>query len=120
MSDPLARLAPRSLWGMFSHIAGIPRPSKHEQKIVAWIRALAAENGFAVRSDTVGNLVLDVPASPGREGCQTVILQAHLDMVCEKNKDSDHDFMRDPIRPRIDGDWVYATGTTLGARRPTR
>ncbi len=115
MSDPLARLAPRSLWSLFSHIAGIPRPSKHEQRIVAWIRTLAGENGFAVRSDAVGNLVLDVPASPGREGCQTVILQAHLDMVCEKNKDSDHDFMRDPIRPRIDGDWVYATGTTLGA-----
>jgi dipeptidase D len=115
MSDPLADLEPRSLWQHFSSIASIPRPSKHEEKIVAWVRSLAERRGIPVRSDATGNLVLDVPASPGREGAPIVILQAHLDMVCEKNRGVEHDLMNDPIRPRIDGEWVCASGTTLGA-----
>ena len=115
MGDPLGELTPRSLWQHFASIAAIPRPSKHEERIVAWVRELAARHDFRVRSDAIGNLVIDVPASAGREGAATVILQSHLDMVCEKNRGVEHDFMKDSIRPRIDGDWVYATGTTLGA-----
>ena len=115
MSDALAGLEPRSLWGHFSAIAAIPRPSKHEERIVAWVRELAARHDFALATDAVGNLVLDVPASPGREAAPTVVIQGHLDMVGEKNSDVTHDFMNDPIRPRIDGEWVRATGTTLGA-----
>jgi len=115
MSEALARLEPRSLWESFGQIAAIPRPSRHEERIVAWVRTLAGEHGWNVRADEIGNLVLEVPATAGREGAEIVILQSHLDMVCEKNKDVEHDFMTDPIRPRIDGDWVYATGTTLGA-----
>ncbi len=115
MSDALAGLEPRSLWGHFSKIAAIPRPSKHEERISAWIRSLAAEHDWTVRTDEIGNLVVDVPATPGFEERNVVVLQAHLDMVCEKNKHVDHDFMNDPIRPRVEGEWVYATGTTLGA-----
>jgi len=115
MNDPLSTLEPRALWNHFSRIAAIPRPSKHEERIAAWVRTVAAEHGWRTESDAVGNLVLSVPASPGHESAPHVVLQAHLDMVCEKNGDVSHDFMEDPIRPRIDGDWVYATGTTLGA-----
>jgi len=115
MKDVLAGLEPRSLWGHFSRIASIPRPSKQEERISAWVRAVAGEHGWPVDSDRVGNLVIRVPASPGHEGAETVILQAHLDMVCEKNRDTSHDFTRDPLRLKIDGDWVMATGTTLGA-----
>ncbi|MCP3978660.1 MAG: aminoacyl-histidine dipeptidase [bacterium] len=115
MSDPLAGLSPRSVWDHFASIAAIPRPSKHEERIVAWVRSVAEEHGWEVRSDDIGNLVLCVPATRGRENAPVVVLQAHLDMVCEKNKGVEHDFMNDPIRTRIDGDWVYATGTTLGA-----
>ncbi len=115
MSEALARLEPYSLWELFGKIAAIPRPSKHEERIVAWVRELAGEHGWSVRADEIGNLVLEVPATPGRERADIVILQSHLDMVCEKNKDVEHDFMTDPIRPRVEGDWVYATGTTLGA-----
>ena len=82
---------------------------------MAWVRELAAEHGWEVRSDPVGNLVVDVPATAGHDGAAVVILQSHLDMVCEKNGDVEHEFLTDPIRPRVEGDWVYASGTTLGA-----
>jgi dipeptidase D len=115
MKDVLASLQPRSVWQHFSAIAAVPRPSKHEERISAWVRGLAKEHGYEVRADATGNLVLRVPASKGLERAPVVILQGHLDMVCEKNKDVTHDFMADPIRPRLDGEWVMATGTTLGA-----
>lgn len=115
MSDVLAGLEPRFLWGHFSEMTAVPRPSKHEERVVAWARSVAEKHGFEVRSDEIGNLVVVVPATAGRESAPVIILQGHLDMVCEKNNDVEHDFMNDPIRPRIDGDWVYATGTTLGA-----
>jgi dipeptidase D len=76
---------------------------------------VAEEHGLEVRSDKIGNLVIAVPATPGRESAQVVVLQGHLDMVCEKNKDVEHDFMNEPIRAVVDGDWVSAEGTTLGA-----
>jgi len=115
MSDVLAGLEPRSVWGHFSEIARIPRPSKREQRIARWVRSVAEGHGFEVRSDAVGNLVIGVPATAGREDAPVVVLQGHLDMVCEKNKNVEHDFTEDPIRPRVDGDWVSATGTTLGS-----
>jgi dipeptidase D len=115
MQDGLGQLEPRSLWNHFAGIAATPRPSKHEERIVAWVRALAESRDWEIRSDAVGNLVIAVPATVGLEGAQTVVLQAHLDMVCEKNHDVEHDFMNDPIRPRVNGEWVVASGTTLGA-----
>jgi len=115
MADPLASLVPRALWGHFASIAAIPRPSKQEQRVADWVLGLAAERGLATRRDTAGNIAIDVPASRGREAAPIVILQGHLDMVCEKNKDTEHDFVRDPIRPVLDGEWIRAQGTTLGA-----
>lgn len=115
MKDVLAALQPRSVWQHFSSIADIPRPSKHEGRIADWVRSLAEEHGYELLSDKTGNLVLRVPATPGYQRAPVIILQGHLDMVCEKNKDVKHDFMSDPIRPRVEGEWVAATGTTLGA-----
>ena len=115
MGDSLAGLRPDGVWSFFAELAKIPRPSKHEQQVLVWIRSLATERGWEIVADAAGNLVLRVPPTPGHENAPTVVLQAHLDMVCEKNRDVDHDFLNDPIRPRLDGEWVYATGTTLGA-----
>ncbi len=115
MPSPLQSLEPSSIWSHFDAIRKIPRPSKHEEQISQYVREWAAEHGFDVRSDASGNMVVVVPASPGREGAPIVVLQAHLDMVCEKNAGVQHDFMKDPIRIEVDGDWVSAVGTTLGA-----
>lgn len=115
MSDSVARLEPTSLWGHFHGMTQVPRPSKHEERISAWVEDIAAKHGFEVVKDSIGNLVLRVPASPGLESAPTVVLQGHLDMVCEKNKDTEHDFMNEPIHTRVDGEWVCAAGTTLGA-----
>ncbi|NHI02190.1 aminoacyl-histidine dipeptidase [Oceanimonas sp. MB9] len=108
-------LSPSSLWGFFDTICSIPHPSGHEAALGRWIIDWAQAQGLAVRRDDTGNLIIKKPASPGMEHRKGVVLQAHLDMVPQANADTDHDFTRDPIRPRIDGDWVYATGTTLGA-----
>ena len=102
MSDALAQLAPRSLWEHFSNIARIPRPSKHEEQVAAYVRSVAARRGLVVRADRTGNLVVDVPPSPGREKASVVILQSHLDMVCEKNKDVAHDFFRRGVSSRTE------------------
>ncbi|WNC71919.1 aminoacyl-histidine dipeptidase [Thalassotalea psychrophila] len=114
MSD-LSQLSPSSLWQIFANICSIPHPSKHEQKISLWIQQWAKEQGLSVKEDTVGNLFIKKPATQGMENRKGVILQAHMDMVPQKNSDTKHDFLTDPIRPYIDGDWVTAQGTTLGA-----
>ncbi|AEY00959.1 aminoacyl-histidine dipeptidase [Oceanimonas sp. GK1] len=108
-------LAPASLWGFFDTICSIPHPSGHEAALRRWIADWAGERGLAVVQDDTGNLIIKKPASPGMEHRRGVVLQAHLDMVPQANADTAHDFTQDPIRPRIDGDWVCATGTTLGA-----
>ncbi len=115
MSDPLGNLEPRSVWEHFSELLRVPRPSGHEAEIAGHLARVAGRHGFKTSRDAVGNLVIDVPATAGREKAPVVILQGHLDMVAEKNKDVVHDFLKDPIRPRIVGEWVHATGTTLGA-----
>jgi len=115
MNHPFAGLEPKSLWDAFYGITQVPRPSKHEERISAHIEAWAGEHGFKVLKDAIGNLVVKVPASPGKESAKPVVIQGHLDMVCEKNKDTEHDFMNEPIKVRIEDGWVYATGTTLGA-----
>jgi len=115
MSDSLHELAPRSLWGHFAELASIPRPSGHEERAVDFVLKTAAAIGAKAARDARGNVVVSVPATKGRAGAQPVILQSHLDMVCEKNRDVVHDFDHDPIHPRIVGEWVHASGTTLGA-----
>lgn len=115
----LAHLKPSSLWQIFEKICSIPHPSKHEQKISLWIQSWAKELGLSVKEDAVGNLIIKKPATAGMETKKGVILQAHMDMVPQKNSDTEHDFLVDPIKPYIvteaDGDWVTAEGTTLGA-----
>jgi dipeptidase D len=115
MSDSLGHLEPRSVWEHFSSLTRIPRPSGHEAAVAKHLRDVADRHGFKATQDAVGNLIIDVPATKGREKATCVILQGHLDMVAEKNKDTAHDFLKDPIRTRIEEEWVYATGTTLGA-----
>ncbi len=115
MSSPLEGLEPRLIWQHFDGIRRVPRPSKHEEKIVEHVLSWAKDRGFEVKRDQVGNLVIRVPATPGHENAPTVILQGHLDMVCEKNADVDFDFMEEPIDVVVEGDWVKARGTTLGA-----
>ncbi len=115
MPSPLEALEPRPIWHHFDAIRRIPRPSKQEERISAYVRTWAAEHGFELRADASGNMAIDVPASAGREGAPKVVLQGHLDMVCEKNADVDHDFLEDPIEVEVEGDWVRAAGTTLGA-----
>ena len=111
----LAHLVPNNLWQLFEQICSIPHPSKHEQQISTWIQAWATDLGLSVKEDEVGNLLLSKAATEGMQDRQGVILQAHMDMVPQKNADTCHDFLTDPIRPYIDGDWVTAKGTTLGA-----
>jgi len=115
----LSQLKPARLWQLFEKICSIPRPSKHEQKISLWIQSWAKDLGLSIKEDAVGNLIIKKPATQGMEDRQGIILQAHMDMVPQKNSDTEHNFLTDPIRPYIvsesDGDWVTAQGTTLGA-----
>ncbi|MCW8865504.1 MAG: aminoacyl-histidine dipeptidase [Colwellia sp.] len=113
----LSHLKPSSLWQLFEKICSIPHPSKHEQKISLWIQSWANELGLSIKEDEVGNLAIKKPATPGMEDRKGIILQAHMDMVPQKNNDTEHDFLTDPIKPYIidTNDWVTAEGTTLGA-----
>ncbi|MEM1177537.1 MAG: beta-Ala-His dipeptidase [Acidobacteriota bacterium] len=113
--SPLLALEPGFAWRFFDGIRRIPRPSKQEGRIAAAVEAWAAKRAFECAADAAGNLVIRVPASAGHESAPAVVLQAHLDMVCEKNAGVEHDFERDPIAVKVDGDWVKAVGTTLGA-----
>ncbi|GHF89193.1 aminoacyl-histidine dipeptidase [Thalassotalea marina] len=111
----LSSLAPNGLWQLFEQLCAIPRPSKHEQKVSLWIQEWAKDLDLNVSEDDVGNLLIKKPATAGMENRRGVILQAHMDMVPQKNSDKVHDFLNDPIEAYIDGDWVTANGTTLGA-----
>lgn len=99
----------------FEEICQVPRPSKKEEKIIAYLKAFGEKNRLETLTDEAGNVLISKPATPGMEGCKTVVLQAHVDMVCEKNNDVAHDFLNDPIETEIDGEWMKAKGTTLGA-----
>jgi dipeptidase D len=111
----VSELEPRALWQRFDDILAIPRPSTREEAMRRYVIGLAERKSLRHRQDAVGNLVVEKPASPGREGAPGVVLQAHLDMVTEKDAGVAHDFERDPIVPRREDGWVHATGTTLGA-----
>ncbi|MDE6045880.1 MAG: beta-Ala-His dipeptidase, partial [Alistipes sp.] len=111
----IANLEPRLVWEQFDAITRVPRPSKKEGRIIEFLVDFAKQHGIEYRKDAVGNVVMRKPASPGFEERPSVILQSHMDMVCEKNSDVEFDFENDPIRTRIDGAWVRAEGTTLGA-----
>jgi dipeptidase D len=107
-------LQPKRVFEIFDEITQVPRPSKKEEKIRAYLLEFAEKNNLAARTDEVGNVVISKPATPGHEGAPTVILQGHMDMVCESN-DKSFDFNNTPITTIVDGEWVKADGTTLGA-----
>ena len=104
-----------NVFEIFSQICRVPRPSKHEEQISRWLQSFAASHGIECVTDEAMNVIMRVPATPGYEDHEGIILQAHMDMVCEKNGDVVHDFMTDPIETYVDGEWLKAKGTTLGA-----
>ncbi|MGA1866416.1 MAG: aminoacyl-histidine dipeptidase [Thermoplasmatota archaeon] len=116
MMDPLLEgLEPRLLWKHFDELRKIPRCSKHEEKVIAYIVSVADRLGLGYTKDDMDNIVVRKPASPGHEKAPIVVLQGHVDMVCEKNKEVPFDFSTDAIKLRMEGEYLYATGTTLGA-----
>ncbi len=115
MNRNIEALAPAGIWKNFKNITLIPRPSKKEGRIVDYVRKFGENLGLVTLVDSVGNIVIRKPATAGMENRKGVIFQAHLDMVPQKNSDKQHDFEKDPIEAYIDGDWVKANGTTLGA-----
>ena len=115
MSSVLVNLKPALLWKHFDEIRKIPHCSKKEKPLGDYILSVAQKTGHEAKQDSAGNIVIEKPATPGHEKAKTVVLQGHQDMVCEKNSDVDHDFSKDPIDVQIDGEWVTANGTTLGA-----
>ena len=108
-------LQPQEVFSIFHEITQVPRPSKREGKIIEWLKAFAVKHDLEYTADEAGNIIMRKPATSGYEDKPGVILQAHMDMVCEKNNDTVHDFDNDPIRTYIDGDFIKANGTTLGA-----
>lgn len=114
-NDVYAGLEPQGLWNHFAAINRIPRPSGREHEIATYVRSWARAEGFAVKQDATGNLCVWVPATASRENTATVVLQAHLDMVCERNSDSPYDPEKGNIHVVRNGDWIQAEGSTLGA-----
>lgn len=115
MSHALSGLEPKLLWDHFAALAAIPRGSKNEAAATTHVVAFAARLGLPAKVDSVGNVVITKPGTPGLERKPPIVLQGHLDMVCEKNSGTAHDFTKDPIRLVVNGDEVKADGTTLGA-----
>ena len=111
----MLELEPKKVWDYFEKFSAIPRPSGREKAAGDYVLSVAKEHGIERERDKVGNVLIRVPATPGREGAPVTVLQGHLDMVCEKNAGVEHDFLKDPLRLRVEGGVVKATGTTLGA-----
>jgi dipeptidase D len=115
MSNQISQITPVGPWGFFADLNAIPRPSKREQRIAQWVKDFGKKHGLEVLVDGFGNIIIKKPASPGREKSPVTILQGHLDMVHSKNADVTFDFETQGIDMYVDGDWVRARGTTLGA-----
>ncbi len=115
MNEKLLKLKPERIWYYFTEILKIPRPSKHEEKIARYICDFGEKHNLETLKDKTGNILIRKPASKGMENRKMVCLQSHIDMVCEKNSDVKFDFYNDAIKAYIDGKWVKAKGTTLGA-----
>lgn len=111
----LPELKPQGLWKFFDDLNSIPRPSKKEERVREWVVKLGHDWKFKTQIDEVGNVLIQKPATPGMENRTPIVMQSHLDMVCQKNADTDFNFDEDGIRMYVDGDWVRAQGTTLGA-----
>ncbi|CCZ10849.1 aminoacyl-histidine dipeptidase [Culturomica massiliensis] len=113
--DTIKDLQPKAIWENFYKLTQVPRPSNHEEKAREFMMNWAKEHHIDARMDEAGNIIMTKPATPGMENRKGIILQGHLDMVPQKNEDTRHDFTKDPIDAYIDGEWVRAKGTTLGA-----
>ncbi|HZK97210.1 MAG TPA: cytosol nonspecific dipeptidase, partial [Prolixibacteraceae bacterium] len=115
MAKEIANIEPKAVWENFYKLTQVPRPSKKEEKIQAFMVDFGKSLGLVTEKDSVGNVLIRKPATAGMENRKGIILQGHLDMVPQKNSGTAHDFEKDPIDAFIDGDWVRARGTTLGA-----
>ena len=115
MASAVAGLEPAALWENFAALSRIPRQSKQEEQVLAWLKEFADTRSLEWQQDEPGNIIVRRPGSGDGESAPTVVIQSHVDMVCEKNAETEHDFGRDPIRLLRDGDWLTADGTTLGA-----
>jgi dipeptidase D len=111
----LSNIEPQIIWKNFSKLNAVPRPSKKEEKVIEFIKNFGENLGLQTTVDEVGNVIIKKPASAGMENRKSIVLQSHLDMVCQKNSDVNFDFDTEGIKMEIDGDWVKAKGTTLGA-----
>ncbi|OCA67966.1 cytosol nonspecific dipeptidase [Chryseobacterium artocarpi] len=111
----LSNIEPQIIWKNFSKLNAVPRPSKKEEKVIAFIKGFGEDLGLETTVDEVGNVIIKKPATAGMENRKSIVLQSHLDMVCQKNNDVNFDFETEGIKMEIDGDWVKAKGTTLGA-----
>jgi dipeptidase D len=111
----IANLQPQAVWQIFGEISEIPRGSGNEAAVMAMLQEWAEKCGLSSQQDDVGNVLVTIPATRGHENVSPLLIQGHVDMVCEKNTATKHDFTKDPIKLKVDGDWVTADGTTLGA-----
>jgi dipeptidase D len=115
VKEAIEGLEPQAMWEQFYEISQIPRCSREEEKVREYVIEAAKRNNLTYKMDPVGNVVVQKPATPGLEKKPIIVFQGHLDMVCEKNKGTEHDFSKDPIKLLRDGDWIKADGTTLGS-----
>jgi len=115
MSQEVRTLEPNGLWNKFADLNAVPRPSKKEERVIAFMKEFGENLGLDTVIDEVGNVIVKKPATPGMEDRKAIVMQSHLDMVHQKNADTEFDFDTQGIEMIIDGDWVKAKGTTLGA-----
>jgi dipeptidase D len=115
MTTDIRQLEPRALWSSFADLNAVPRPSKKEARVIEFMKHFGERLGLETEVDEIGNVIIRKPATPGLEDRAPVVIQGHLDMVCQKNADTDFDFDNQGIDMYVDGDWVRARGTTLGA-----
>lgn len=115
MNEEIRNLEPKALWNKFADLNAVPRPSKKEERVIAFMKDFGKNLGLETMEDEVGNVIIKKPATKGMENRKMVVLQSHLDMVHQKNNDTDFNFDTQGIEMHVDGDWVRAKGTTLGA-----
>jgi dipeptidase D len=115
MSNEIKTLEPQALWKNFALLNAVPRPSREEERVIAFMKSFGESLGLSTIEDHIGNVIIKKPGTAGRENQTTIVLQSHLDMVHQRNADTDFDFKTQGIQMYVDGDWVKAKGTTLGA-----
>lgn len=115
MNQEIRNLEPKNLWNYFADLNAVPRPSKKEERVIEFMKAFGNSLGLETFEDSIRNVIIKKPASPGMENRKTVVLQSHLDMVHQKNAATNFDFDTQGIEMIVDGEWVKAKGTTLGA-----